>query len=308
MRASFCSSGDLIADRRFQYGQALYREGDYAAAIDLFVQAIERAPNWTGAYFSLGKARREVGDRDGAAAAFRECLRLEPEDMIGASLALAEIDAAMIDAAPKAYVKALFDAYADDFDHALVERLDYSTPRQLAAAVRSVRNAAGRSGRALDLGCGTGLAGEELVADVAWLEGVDLSDRMIGLARDKGVYDRLETIDIMTALAHRTETYDLILAADVLNYFGDLSGVFEAISARLAAGGIAAFSVEKGAGADFAVQPSLRFAHSPDYVSRVIRNAGLDLVSLEEAVLRKDRGADVWGLLVIAGKPSMSGN
>jgi predicted TPR repeat methyltransferase len=308
MRAASASSGDLIADRRFEYGQALYREGDCAAAIDLFAQAIERAPNWAGAYFSLGKARRDFGDRAGAASAFRECLRLDPDDMLGASLALAEIEGTPAGAAPKAYVKALFDAYADDFDEALVERLGYSTPRKLAAAIRSVRGGAGRSGRALDLGCGTGLAGEELVADVLWLEGVDLSDRMIDRAREKGVYDRLETIDIISALARRDGTYDLIFAADVLNYFGDLSKVFEGISARLAAGGIAAFSVEKGAGADFAVQPSLRFAHSPDYVERVVRNAGLDLVSIEETVLRKDRGADVEGLLAIARKPSAGRN
>lgn len=303
MRMSFRSSGDLIADRRFEYGQVFFREGDYAAAIDLFEQAIDRAPNWPGAHFSLGKARREIGDRAGAAAAFRDCLRLDPDDVFGASLALAGIDAsAAVDAAPPAYVKALFDAYARDFDKALVERLDYSTPRKLAAAVRAAREALGRSGRALDLGCGTGLAGEEIVGDVAFLEGVDISDGMIEAARMKGVYDRLETGDILAALYQRSEAYDLILAADVLIYFGDLSKVFAGVSARLAEGGLIAFSVEKGADADWSVQSSLRFAHSGDYVARVIRNAGLDLVSIEETVLRKDRGADVAGLLVIARK------
>ena len=188
MRASFRSSGDLIADRRRQYGQALFREGDFAAAIELFEQTIERAPSWADAHFSLGKARREIGDRAGAAAAFRECLRLDPEDTLGASLALAELDAAVtIDMAPAAYVRALFDAYADDFDKALVERLDYSTPQQLAAAIRAARKIEARSGRALDLGCGTGLGGEAIVADVAWLEGVDLSPGMIDKAREKAV-------------------------------------------------------------------------------------------------------------------------
>lgn len=303
MRMSFRSSGDLIADRRFEYGQVFFREGDYAAAIDLFEQAIDRAPNWPGAHFSLGKARRDIGDRAGAASAFRNCLRLDPDDVLGASLALAEIDAAApVDAAPPAYVKALFDAYAEDFDKALVERLDYSTPQKIAAAIRSIRKAPGRSGRALDLGCGTGLAGEEIVGDVAILEGVDISDGMIEAARMKGVYDTLETADILSALHRRAETYDLILAADVLIYFGDLSRVFAGVSARLAEGGLVAFSVEKGDGADWTVQPSLRFAHSADYVARVIKGVGLDLVSIEETVLRKDRGADIAGLLVIARK------
>ena len=43
MRTSFKSSGDLIVDRRFEYGQVFFREGDYAAAIDLFEQAIARS-------------------------------------------------------------------------------------------------------------------------------------------------------------------------------------------------------------------------------------------------------------------------
>lgn len=304
MRRSFQSSGDLIADRRYQYGQALYRESDYRAAVELFEQAIERAPSWPTAYWSLGKARRELGDLTGAAAAFRECLRVDPSDMLGASLALAELDAAVtIDAAPHAYVKALFDAYAEAFDKALVERLDYSTPQRLAAAIRTAREGPGRFVRALDLGCGTGLAGEAIVADVAWLEGVDLSDGMIAEARNKGVYDKLDVADLMAALHQRAEQYDLILAADVLIYFGDLAKVFSALSARLQPSGLVAFSVEKGGGADWSVQPSLRFAHSADYVAKVVRAAGLDLVSVEEAALRKDRGADVAGLLVIARKP-----
>jgi predicted TPR repeat methyltransferase len=304
MLAAFKSSGDLIADRRFQYGQALFREGDFVAAAELFEQAIECAPHWPAAHWSLGKARRESGDRPGAAAAFRDCLRLDPADMLGASLALAELDAAVtIDAAPGAYVKALFDAYAADFDKALVERLDYTTPQRLAAMVRAARKVEGRSGRALDLGCGTGLAGEAIVADFAWLEGVDLSDGMIEAARLKGVYNRLETTDILQALHSRAENFELILAADVLIYFGDLRKTIAAISRRLASGGLFAFSVEKADGADWTLQSSLRFAHSADYVVSVLKTAGLDLVSMEEAVLRKDRGAEVAGLLVVSRLP-----
>lgn len=307
MRAAFKSSGDLIADRRFDYAEAFFRDGDFAAAIDLYEQAIERAPLWPPGYWSLARARRAIGDRIGAAASFRDCLRLDPDDALGASLALAELDAAVtIDVAPALYVKTLFDAYASDFDKALVERLDYSTPEMLAAAIRAARKSTGRSGRALDLGCGTGLAGMSIVADVAWLEGVDLSPAMVEEARRKGVYDRLETAEIDAALHQRTDHYELIVAADVFIYFGDLSRVIPAIAARLAPGGLAAFSVEKGVGADYSVQPSLRFAHSADYVARLIKAAGLDLVSMAEASLRKDRGEDVAGLLVVARKPAVA--
>ncbi len=307
MRTLFRSSGDLIADRRFQYGQSFLREGDFAAAVDLLEQAIERAPSWPDAHFALSNARRGTGDRAGAAAALLRCLKLEPDDMLGASLALAEMDAVhMVDAAPPAYVKALFDAYAADFDTALVERLSYSMPQKLAAAIRAVRMTPGRSGRALDLGCGTGLAGEAIVADVARLDGVDLSEGMIEAARKKGVYDSLQLANIPSTLHQCTEKYDLILAADVLVYFGDLAMPFAGVAACLAEDGLFAFSVEKGVGADWAVQSSLRFAHSADYIARRVIETGLDLVLIEETVFRTDRGADVDGLLVIARKQKLA--
>jgi len=307
MLCKFQSSGDLIADRRYQYAQALFEDGDFAAAADLFEQAIELAPNWPAAYWSLGKARRDAGDNARAALAFRECLRLDPDDSLGASLALAEIDASVtIDAAPAAYVKTLFDAYADEFDKALVERLDYSTPQQLAVLVRETRKDKGRFKRALDLGCGTGLAGEAIIADVAWLEGVDISQGMIDKARAKGVYNALEARDLLSALHGGRGRYDLILAADVLIYFGELEKIFLALARRLDSGGLVAFSVEKGESADWSVQASLRFAHSAGYVARVLKAAGLELVRMEERILRKDRGADITGYLIIGRKPAES--
>ena len=38
------SSGNLDADRRFAYAQGLRQDGDHAAAVDVFVQALELAP------------------------------------------------------------------------------------------------------------------------------------------------------------------------------------------------------------------------------------------------------------------------
>jgi hypothetical protein len=50
----FLSSGDLIADRRFEFARDLQLKGDLPAAADLLEQAIELAPNFTSAWFTLG--------------------------------------------------------------------------------------------------------------------------------------------------------------------------------------------------------------------------------------------------------------
>src|SRR5581483_1284916 len=70
----FLSSGDLIADRRFTFAQDLIARGDLAAAADLLAQALEAAPRFASAWFTLGEVRERAGDRSGAAQAFHEAL------------------------------------------------------------------------------------------------------------------------------------------------------------------------------------------------------------------------------------------
>ena len=298
------SSGDLIADRRYEYGADFARAGDHGASADLFEQTIERAPDWAPAWLALGRARLALGDAAAAAAAFRECLKRDPDDMHGASLELSRIDAAVsIDVAPPAYVTALFDAYAGDFDSALVERLGYATPRQLTSLLREVSQRREPFARVLDLGCGTGLLGECIARQAVWLEGVDLSSRMLEQARKKAVYDALHKGELLSYLLGATQTYDAIIAADVLIYFGDLAHVFFAAARRLAPGGLFAFSVEQTDDADWRIRPSLRYAHHANYIAGTLKECGLDLLRMEQAVLRKDRGKDVEGLLVLARNP-----
>ncbi len=62
----FFSSGDLLADRRFEFARDLQLKGDLPAAADLLEQAIELAPNFTSAWFTLGEIRQQLeGARQG---------------------------------------------------------------------------------------------------------------------------------------------------------------------------------------------------------------------------------------------------
>src|SRR5215467_11224631 len=68
----FLSSGDLMADRRFEFARDLQLKGDLPAAADLLEQALELAPNFTSAWFTLGEIYEQQGARDKAIAAFRK--------------------------------------------------------------------------------------------------------------------------------------------------------------------------------------------------------------------------------------------
>jgi predicted TPR repeat methyltransferase len=154
--------------------------------------------------------------------------------------------------------------------------------------------------RALDLGCGTGLAGVPLRARVERLEGVDLSPAMLAKARERGLYDALETADIVDHLrSFKSAAFDLIVAADALVYCGDLRPVFAATAAALVPGGLFAFTVESFAGEGYCLGETMRFAHARAYVEASAAAAALRPLIVEAASTRREKGADVPGLAAV---------
>ena len=155
----FFSSGDLLADRRFEFARDLQLKGDLVAAADLLLQAIELAPKFTSAWFTLGQIRAELGEHDAAIAAFLSARATDPDDRHGASVWLMRLGAKDLSAMPRGYVQTLFDQYAPRFEAALLGDLDYRAPQLLFKAVLVVRASAKKPAffkRAIDLGCGTG--------------------------------------------------------------------------------------------------------------------------------------------------------
>lgn len=293
------SSGDLLADRRADYAEALAASGDHAAAADLLRDALSLAPLWTAGWYRLGEICQRSGQLEAAAQAWRECLRLDPDDRLGAVLKLALAgQAERIDAPPAAFVETLFDQYADDFDAALVERLGYRAPELIAETLA----AAGRDrfGHVLDLGCGTGLMGERLRARTSFLEGVDLSAGMLRRARAKRLYDQLDRADLQL-WQPPARPVDLIVAADVLNYLGRLDRLVAAVAAGLEPGGLFAFSVEAHDGPEpLALRESRRFAHSERHLRDLLAANCLEIAALRRETIRMDRGEPVEGLIVVA--------
>ncbi len=294
------TSGDLLADRRFAWGQSLAAEGDHAAAADLFAPTVERAPHWTPGWFALGEARRCAEDEAGAVAAFTEAARLGPADRLGASLALAALSAGPApEAAPAAYVERLFDDYAERFDAHLTGALHYRGPALLRAVTNACVPPPARFARVMDLGCGTGLMGEAIRDRADWLGGVDLSAAMVAQAENKTLYDHLAVGDLHAVL-DGTHPFDLVLAADVLVYLGDLRPAFRAVRAALTRGGLFAFTVQRAPdGVGVAVGADLRFSHSADHVREAAREAGFFVQRLEEASTRRDGGQNVLGLVAM---------
>lgn len=298
------SSGNLIADRRFEWARDRETKGDLAGAVDLLVQALELAPGYASAWFALAELREKLGDRAGAIVAFERARAADPSDRHGAMLRLTRLGAGAPAPMPEGYVRALFDGYAPGFDKALTDGLDYCAPGLLFAAVQAAHaETRMKFGSVLDIGCGTGLAALPFRPFSDWMVGVDLSSAMLAQARAKGLYDQLVEADVLTFLGAEAKIgahYHLVLAADVFVYFDDLAPALKAAARILAPSGQLAFSVETHGGDSVLLGETLRYAHGMAHVQAALAAARLKPVRLEPAATRKEKGVPVPGLVVMA--------
>lgn len=302
----FQTSGDLRADRRFEFARDLQLKGDLPAAADLLEQALELAPNFTSAWFTLGELREELGERDKAIAAFRNAREADPEDQHGASLHLIRLGDEQLSEMPKAYVQALFDQYAPHFEDVLVNDLDYRAPSLIFKAVIAARVAARKPAlfkHAIDLGCGTGLAAGAFARQVDRFTGIDLSPGMIKEARATGLYAELEIADMIEGLQGKPQgSANLIVAADAFVYLSDLAPVLTEARRVLAPGGVLAFTLETHDGSGIILGAGLRYAHAAEYVRNALVRTGLKLLTLQAASPRIENNEPVRGLVVVAEK------
>lgn len=285
-------------DALLHRGTALAQLGRAAEALVAFRRLLAVEPTHAAAWSFSGSLLREMHRPDDAAHAYREALRHGAEPSLNryylASVAASDAPPT----APAAYVEALFDGYADEFDAHLVGQLHYEAHRRLVDTLTAAADGSYRS--ALDLGCGTGLCGPLVRGMAQRLTGVDLSGRMLERARALGVYDRLACADIAAFLEHADEQHDLVLAADVFIYVGDLVRVFAGVR-RVMASGVFCFSVETlpaGDDADFRLLPSLRYAHATDYILRLAAAHGFSPISLVAGPVREDQRERIDGLYV----------
>lgn len=202
---------------------------------------------------------------------------------------------------PDAFVAHLFDDMATQFDEHLVEKLGYRIPERIAEVLGPWLDARARPRRLLDLGCGTGLVAHALRGRFEEIRGVDLSPRMVELARARKLYAAVDAGEAVSWLSSRGDgTVDLIVAADVFVYVGDLGPLFAQATRVLAAGGRFAFSVEGGGpGEGYSLDPTGRYAHADGYVASLGTHCGFRVAHSSAETIRAERGVPVPGRLYV---------
>ncbi|MBU6246129.1 MAG: tetratricopeptide repeat protein [Xanthomonadaceae bacterium] len=272
-------------------------------------EAYRHDPANVRALEGVGVALYMLGRHDEAADIYRQWLEREPANPVPRHM-LAACGAA--EAPPRAaddYVRDVFDGFAESFDEQLIQNLGYRAPEVLVGALDGVVPAVGRALDVLDAGCGTGLCAPLLRERARRLVGVDLSGGMVEKARARGGYDALEVAELTAWLQARPQSFDLIVSADTLVYFGELEPVLAASSSCLRPGGWLAFTLEAVQDREEVAEltSSGRYRHSLSYVERVLRATGFTDVRIAADSLRKEAGQPVASWVVLARRAAPGG-
>ena len=291
-----------MSEAWYNLGICLRDEGEFVRAAEHFRTAIAHHPSFLRVYETLGRLLYRLGDFPGAAKVYAEWLAHDPGNPVARHMTAATSGTNIPPRADDRYIASLFDGYAADFDDCL-KSLGYRAPELLAATLAQHVGQLAASAHILDAGCGTGLCGPLLRPLCNRLVGVDLSARMIDLARQRGDYDELTVGELCEFMRSRPAQFDAIAAADTFEYFGSLEEVCQAARQALRADGLFVFTVE--ALLDAGVDPHRlmvhgRYTHRDSYVQAVLEENGFSMVLLRRETLRTERLQEVAGYLVMA--------
>ncbi len=278
-------------DTWYNLGCCLQAAGDYNGAADAYEHALVLNNQHAAALGNLACCLQCAGSHEQAAATYGKLVHLQPDD-VAAQYMLDALEGKNTTSPPSEYVAGLFDGYSENFDRDLLENLSYRVPDMLVDLIARHIGERTKKMRVVDLGCGTGLSGQAVFPYANHLSGVDLSAKMVAQADKKGCYDQLIVGDVVDFLNNMDEPVDLLLAADVFTYLGDLDPLFQAASAKVWAGGLFCFSTEHETEQDWRLRPTGRYGHHPDYIRRLAENHGWQVRIAERAEIRRER--DGW--------------
>ncbi|HEY3393361.1 MAG TPA: methyltransferase domain-containing protein [Lacipirellulaceae bacterium] len=278
-------------------GSSFAARGMFEPAVQWFCRARQLNPAGSDYLYPYGRALVSTNSLELAAEVFKDWLKKEPENPIARHLAAAALGTRGMKQASAEYVVGLFDSCAEKFDENL-GRLNYRGPELVLDALRQTSETPAQGWRIVDVGCGTGLVGAVLRPLANRLIGVDLSPGMLALAQSRSIYDELVQADITEYLKGHEYSFDVLAAADVLTYVGDLDDFFHAAASSLRLGGLVVALLEALDGdGTYRLNLSGRFSHSSRYLRHAMESAGFRVDGIRQDSMRNESGRAVKTLV-----------
>jgi len=266
-------------------------------------------PELAEALYGMSRELNKSGKLENAATLLASAFRLNPDSEAWKFIQSQSQEAAPPATAPTDFVTRVFGTYAPIYEDHMRSVLEYQVPELLLEAVRE--NAGDRRRAVLDLGCGTGFCGQLFRPMASRLIGIDMTPEMIDECRKRNCYDELRMQSISESLSGVQNEYDLIIAADVFIYVGDVSECFRQVAGALRPGGLFAFSVEAceeaesdgDDGPGFRLGDSLRYGHALSWLRRLAHRETPVERSARRHALRRHREGHAMGWIVVLEKP-----
>jgi predicted TPR repeat methyltransferase len=263
-------------------GHLKIRHGRYGQAVQHLQEANIYKPNDITLLINLATAYAKNDEMAKAKKIFATVLDLDPDNQ-AAKIMLAALNNTTPNKCPTKFVRDLFDSYADRYELELLTYLKYKTHQILYTLIKQ-HYKKDHIITGLDLGCGTGLLGRLLQNKFKGisLTGIDLSTQMLAKANATECYNKLLNGDLTAVLAAQIDSssykddfmFDMVTAADVFVYIGDLDEIFAKVKKVLYAGGVFCFSVEHLLQGKIKFSINARFSHSEKYLLTLCEKHG----------------------------------
>ncbi|TLP40783.1 methyltransferase domain-containing protein [Arcobacter arenosus] len=281
----------------FKMSQIYEKLSKYEFSLFHLEKVTKICPDFYDALYSIAQCYRKMKNENKMTEFLNKTIEKIPEHP-GANHLLASLNKETNSDYSSEYARDLFDRYADYFEEHLVNSLKYKVPNIIKEKLKPLNLS--NNSKVLDLGCGTGLMGKTIVDIFPNLVGVDISSKMINETRKKEIYNKLYTNDINDFLFKNLDYFDLIIAADVFIYLGELENIFTCVKKSLNKNGYFIFTTEilnNVNKENYQLAKTGRFSHSIKYIESLIKKSEFELINKEEIILREENKIGQKGIV-----------
>jgi predicted TPR repeat methyltransferase len=281
----------------FNSGVAQMALGHLGEATVHLETVLTSSPNHINSLKNLAAIYLRQEQTDKAISLFEQLKKLNENDNASDYMLSALKQNKQYQKSPTEYIINLFDNYAIQYDNHLLKHLNYHVPEEISDYLK--KHITTNNAVSLDLGCGTGLMADILKPYSKILWGVDLAPKMIEASQKKGCYDKLFEQEVDSFLKEQTLMFDIIIAADLFPYYGNLSQIMLLIKQHLNRDGLFIFNTEINQKSDYQLQNNARFCHHIDYIKSLSESYNLELIHQHQFNARLQEGKPLKAMLYV---------
>jgi len=302
---------DKLIALNYQVMTALYNKGvvllgqmRLLEAKICFEKIDSHDPNYINAQINLAVLHLKLGNNKKSVFYYQKVLSILPGHEHANYMIAALTGKNIFKKTPKEFIQQLYAAYAANYEYDMLGQLNYRVPELLKNFFLKHSMLKNNLKSVLDLGCGTGLAGQCFKPFAKELIGVDLSLEMLQKSKEKNIYEELHCMQMEQYLLTCNKKFDLVYASDSLIYTGDLSHLFSLVQAVLLPKSYFLFSVEakEENNISYRLNETGRFSHELSYLGDLAKKAAWEWLARDSVVLRTQHDESVQGFLVLLGR------